>query len=97
MSGTADAGTKGALDNLFENVHRCAITIQARTVHVDLRTLEFMNSSSLKAFLTWLLNVRDGAVDYKVEIRTSPSTYWQRRSVSALVAFAPEHVMHIEG
>jgi hypothetical protein len=56
-----------------------------------------MNSSSLKAFLTWLRTIREGPTSYKVEIRTSPALYWQRRSVAALVAFAPDHLSHVEG
>src|SRR5262245_13031639 len=97
MSGTADASTKAALDGLFLNVHNAALAANARLVQVDIRTLEFMNSSSLKAFLTWLRTIREGNAAYKVEIRTSPAMYWQRRSVAALVAFAPEHLKHIDG
>jgi anti-anti-sigma factor len=97
MTGTADSETKPALDELFARIHEVAIAGFIRTVVVDLRALEFMNSSSLKAFLTWFRTLREGtAPSYKVELRTSPEVYWQRRSIQALVAFAPDHVTQID-
>lgn len=98
MTGTADSDTKPALDAMFARVHDVAIKSFVRTVSVDLRNLEFMNSSSLKAFLTWFRTLREiGATPpYKVELRTSPDVYWQRRSIQALVSFAPDHVTQVD-
>ena len=97
MTGTADSDTKPALDELFARIHEVSVASYIRTVVVDLRALEFMNSSSLKAFLTWFRTLRDGAApSYKVELRTSPDVYWQRRSIQALVAFAPDHVTQLD-
>ena len=60
-------------------------------VVVDLRRLEFMNSSCLKTLVTWLNNVRQRppAQQYLIRFLRDRAAYWQERSLSALKAFAP--------
>ncbi len=61
---------------------------------VDLRQLEFMNSSCFKCLVTWLhrLQQAPAADRYAIRIVSSPSVSWQKRSLYAIRAFAPDLV-----
>jgi hypothetical protein len=50
-----------------------------------------MNSSCLKALVTWLSNVqrRPATQQYKIRFLQEPAAHWQMRSLGALAAFAP--------
>jgi len=65
-----------------------------KVVHVDLRQLEFMNSSSFKILIAWLAQIRDldAAAQYKLQIRSNPNLLWQRRGLAALSCFAVDLV-----
>jgi anti-anti-sigma factor len=88
--GTADVESKPALDQYVEALHEEAHRVGATKVVVDLRELEFMNSSSFKVFVTWLGQVQDLPEDkqYRIHFVSNPSIHWQRRSLAALSCFA---------
>jgi hypothetical protein len=54
---------------------------------VDLRQLDFVNSSALRPFLDWI-KLASG-VPYTIVFRIDPSIAWQRLSVSVLQTLAP--------
>jgi anti-anti-sigma regulatory factor len=90
IAGTADTGARSALEEYMTGLHREAKRLAVAAVVVDLRELEFMNSSCLKIFVAWLAQLRDldAASQYKVRIRSNPALLWQRRSLAALSCFA---------
>ena len=59
---------------------------------MDLRQLEFMNSSCLKCLMWWVSTVQEQPAEgkYKIEFLSSPSVYWQRRSLDALACLAED-------
>jgi hypothetical protein len=60
-----------------------------REVLVDLRELEFMNSSCFKHFVTWICEVHDApALAPRFRFRSDPRRLWQRRSLHALSGLA---------
>jgi hypothetical protein len=67
----------------------------ASCVVADLRELEFATSSCLKVFATWLIEIEERAVPYRVEFLANNNHSWQRRSLRALAACAPA-VMQIK-
>ncbi len=90
LAGTADTRSMVALDTLLKKVHEQTHRSGARTVVVDLRELEFMNSSCFKAFVTWVSTVQElaAAEQYKMEFLSDDRRHWQRRSLGALACFA---------
>jgi hypothetical protein len=90
MAGTADLNVKIQLDQFIGSVHDEALRISAEEVVVDLRQLEFMNSSCLKTLVWWIGVVQDMAAGtaYRITFLSSPSMYWQRRSLHALACLA---------
>jgi len=90
LSGTADVTTQTALDRFLREVHQEAQRRQAEQVTVDVRQLEFMNSSCLKCLVWWVSAVHDQPPEgkYHIIFVSSPSVYWQRRSLNALACLA---------
>ena len=92
LSGTADFTIRNQLDHFLREVHQEAQRSRAEEVTVDVRQLEFMNSSCLKSFVWWISTVQEQAGDgkYRIVFVSSPSVYWQRRSLNALACLANE-------
>ncbi len=90
LTGTADLTVKNQLDHFLRDVHSEAQRCLAEEVTVDLRQLEFMNSSCLKCFVWWISTVQEqpGEGKYRIVFLSSPSVYWQRRSLNALACLA---------
>jgi hypothetical protein len=57
---------------------------------VDVRPLEFVNSSALRLFVTWISRAQSGG--YKLTFVIDRSITWQRLSFSSLRSLAPECV-----
>jgi hypothetical protein len=93
LRGTADSGAKASLDSIIAGVHDRAVDEKLAMVDVDLRLLEFMNSTCLKSLVTWLNNLREKTSAYRIRFISRADVYWQRRSLDALRAFAPDHVL----
>jgi hypothetical protein len=94
LIGNADLNVKAQLDRFVASVHEEALRISAEEVTVDLRRLEFMNSSCLKSFVWWISTVQDmgPGKTYRITFLSSPSMYWQRRSLNALACLATDLV-----
>ncbi len=94
LAGTADAEARSELDAFIKQLHSEAVRLAVAQVEIDLRKLEFMNSSSFKIFVAWLAQVRDldAAAQYRITIRSNPNLLWQRRSLAALSCFAVDLV-----
>ncbi len=94
MNGTADLNTHKVLQTFLAGVHASATLHVANTVIVDLRGLEFMNSSCLKRLVNWIFVVRAEVPErkYRIVFVANPKAPWQRRSLHSLSCMAPELV-----
>lgn len=93
LSGTADLRVTASVEAILTRVHQKAMELGIPEVHVDLRDLEFMNSSCFKSFVSWISEVSDlTAGQYRIRFLSNPSILWQRRSLHALSCFAAELV-----
>jgi len=92
LSGTADVTIRNHLDHFLREVHQEAQHCRAEEVTVDVRQLEFMNSSCLKCLVWWVSTVQEQPAEsrYKIVFVSSPSVYWQRRSLDALACLADD-------
>jgi len=90
LSGTADVTIRNQLDHFLREVHQEAQRCRAEEVTVDVRQLEFMNSSCLKCLVWWVSTVQEQPTEgkYRIVFVSSPSVYWQRRSLDALACLA---------
>ena len=97
LSGTADLRVPETVEKLLSTVHQQATAGHVEQVKVDLRSLEFMNSSCFKSFVTWISQVQElaEASQYRILFFSNPSILWQRRSLNALSCFAA-HLITID-
>ncbi len=98
FAGNAESLSVQAVQVLLSEAHREALARGAREVNVNIRQLNFMNSSCFKAFVTWLHDARalEATRTYRIRFLASPNIYWQSRSLEALRTFAPD-LVSIEG
>ncbi len=94
ITGNADLNVKERLDEFLLSIHHHAVTNSIGEVTVDVRNLEFINSSCLKAFVTWISSVQAQPTEkqYRIVFLSSPRLHWQRRSLHALSCFANDLV-----
>lgn len=90
LIGSAETDSRKDLDAYLRAVHAKVVSAELREVVVDLRSLEFMNSSCLKAFVTWvgIIHESPAKAQYKVRFLSDKKKHWQSRSLSALACFA---------
>jgi hypothetical protein len=89
LVGSAESDAMKPLDTYLKSVHAAAAPSKL-PVTVDLRALEFMNSSSFKAFVTWIRSLQDlpQEAQYRVKLISDSKKHWQERSLAALACFA---------
>lgn len=94
LAGNADLNVKQQLDRFIASVHEEARRMGVAEVVVDLRKLEFMNSSCLKSFVWWISSIQEqgSSGQYRITFLSSPTMYWQRRSLNALACLASDLV-----
>ena len=90
LSGTAGFMVKGYLDRFLRTLHAEAQRRALTEVSVDMRRLEFMNSSCLNSFAWWISTVQEQPAEdrYRIVFLSSPRVYWLSRSLSALASLA---------
>ncbi len=94
LVGNADHRTSERMHDLCVRLHTAALAENVIAVVIDLRQLEFMNSSSFKALVTWVSDIQDlePAQRYKIRAFSNPGIPWQRRSLQSLQYFAVDLV-----
>jgi hypothetical protein len=90
LVGSAESEAMTALDDLLTKMHARAVEGAVREVTVDMRDLDFMNSSCFKAFVSWIGEVQDLETQrqYRIRFLSDEQKHWQRRSLGALSCFA---------
>lgn len=91
LEGTAETDARGQLFSFIDEVQREATRAAATRAVVDIRTLEFASASCLDVLSVWISAVAESA-RYTIEFVSSPDHAWQRRSLDALIACAPDIV-----
>ena len=89
MLGAVDARDAGAVFDAYWSRTDAAIRKEGiRKVELDLRGLEFMNSSGLLTIVRWLTKVKDSP-GYEMAIHYDRELTWQRTNVPVLAKLAP--------
>jgi hypothetical protein len=92
LKGNADYAALDALEMLLNRLHAESKQRAVADVVVDLRELEFMNSSCFKSFVSWITDIQelDEGKRYKVKFISNPKLHWQKRSLHSLRCLAVE-------
>jgi hypothetical protein len=93
MSGAIEMRDPGVLLNPYWNgiddeVRRRGI----RRVEVDMRDLNFMNSSGILTLVRWVTRAKASKA-YSIELQYDRNVTWQRTSIPTVAKLAPEMVV----
>lgn len=85
FSGTADHTVHAIIDRFLNEVHVEAARMKVATVNVDISGLEFINSSCLMAFVSWITTVQAMAKrSYLISFHFKAVRDWHRRTLGVL-------------
>ena len=92
LAGTATQRDVAPFEGLFARIHEACVGSDVGEVVVDLRDVEYMNSSHFKTLVSWVGRV--GALERRVAVRmlSNEKYHWQKRSLHALRQLAAEFV-----
>ncbi len=90
LRGNADLKVRRQLGEMLGQIHLEACRLGVSRVVVDMRDLQFMSSSCLSCFVTWLGELCELPRSQRIKVRflSNPDILWQRRSLHALRSFA---------
>ena len=92
FAGNGDAEAVPFLDEFLKKLHEELMMKRAVDVRVDLGELYFMNSSCLKAFVSWIHKVNTNGRPYAIRLLMNARQQWQMRSLATLKRLAPNVV-----
>ncbi|HEY4056443.1 MAG TPA: hypothetical protein VGM39_07530 [Kofleriaceae bacterium] len=98
LRGNADYAAVDSVEELLTKAHQEVIRAGAKEATVDLRELEFMNSSCFKSFVGWITEIQEmpDKDQYKVTFLSNPKMHWQKRSLHSLRCFSVELISVVE-
>jgi hypothetical protein len=90
LVGSAESVDYAPLGKMLGRLHGEAVRLEVREVTIDVRDLEFMNSSCFAAFAAWLgeLQGLEPGRQYRIKFLSDEQKHWQRGSLGALTTFA---------
>jgi len=88
----------GVLNPYWSRIDEAARAQQMKRVEVDLRDLNFMNSSGILTLVRWITKAKSHAPfdAYKLVLRYDRNVTWQRSCVPTLAKLAPNVVVPAE-
>jgi hypothetical protein len=92
FTGTADLVAVVPLAAFLEGLGHDVERLHSGRVQLDLTRLEFINSSCLKAFVSFVVRLKDGSRPVRIEFLTDPAFPWQGRAVAPIARIAPDTV-----
>jgi hypothetical protein len=98
LRGNADYAAVDSVEQLLAKAHAEAVRVGTKEASVDLRELEFMNSSCFKSFVGWITEIQEmpDKDQYKVTFLSNPKMHWQKRSLHSLRCFSVELISVVE-
>lgn len=89
LTGEGNLDAVDAIRTVLTGAHAEAQRVGVKEVVIDLTELEFLTSSGIKHFVSWLREASLLGEDaYGIRFLSSPKVSWQRRSLQALQIFA---------
>jgi len=94
FQGSADIKAREGITRYLIELHSEAIRLGTKEVVADFLELGFMNSSCIKAFVSWIDRIQGvpPLQRYTLRFVSNPANHWQKRSLHALKSFATDLV-----
>lgn len=92
FSGAGDTEGVALFERFLGLLHADLVASGTAQIAVDLEQLTFINSSCLKALVSWIYKVDTSGRPYKIVLLRNPRMHWQKSSLSTLQRLAPQVV-----
>jgi len=91
LTGNISLRDPAELNAFFDQVHDELRSRGVRQVAVDVRELQFINSTGFKPLIYWVNRITelDAPAQYQVRVLSSSKRRWQGSFLTALTCFAP--------
>ncbi len=98
MSGAVEMRDPGEVLNPYWTlVDEEALRRNLKSVELDVRDLNFMNSSGILTLVRWITRCKShGSNDYHIVLQYDRNVTWQRASIPTLAKLAPNMVVSAE-
>ncbi|WP_437827042.1 hypothetical protein [Sorangium sp. So ce1153] len=96
LTGTGDMAAVAPLDMFLKDIQSEATRLRVSAVEFDVRALYFLNSSCLKAFISFISRLGAQGLRCKIQFLTDARLGWQRRSLTALERMSPDLVSIVD-
>jgi hypothetical protein len=93
FSGSGDTEGVALFERFLGLLHEEVVTLGHKQIAVDLEQLTFINSSCLKALVSWIYKVDTSGRPYTIRLVRNPRMHWQKSSLSTLQRLAPQVVI----
>ena len=97
FSGAGDTEGVAVFERFLALLHDEVVAHGLKQIAVDLEQLTFINSSCLKALVSWIYKVDTGGRPYTIVLLRNPRMHWQKSSLSTLQRLAPQVVSIQDG
>ncbi|WP_437313505.1 hypothetical protein [Sorangium sp. So ce385] len=96
LSGTGDMAAAPPLGFCLKELQAEVVRLAIPAVEFDVRPLYFLNSSCLKAFISFICGLAGQGAKSKVVFVTDARLGWQRRCLAAIERMSPELVSIVD-
>ena len=97
MTGAVEMRDPGdALNPYWTLIDEEARRHNVNVVELDVRDLNFMNSSGILTLVRWITRCKSTPDCYRLELRYDRNVTWQRASIPTLAKLAPNVVVPVE-
>jgi hypothetical protein len=97
MSGAVEMRDPGdVLNPYWTMIDEEALRRDLKTIELDVRDLNFMNSSGILTLVRWITRRKSHTSGYRLVLRYDHNVTWQRASIPTLAKLAPNMVVSAE-
>jgi hypothetical protein len=97
MSGAVEMRDPGdVLNPYWTLIDEEALRHNLKTIELDVRDLNFMNSSGILTLVRWITRCKSRMNGYRLVLRYDHNVTWQRASIPTLAKLAPNMVVSAE-
>lgn len=93
FAGTGEGEGAAVLHRFLTLLHGEATSHGLGEVVIEMKDLDFINSSCLKAMVAWVYKVDTEGRPYKIRLLRDAALHWQRTSLATLQRLAPDVVV----
>jgi len=79
-----------ALQPALLKLHADLLAAKVALVHLEMQSVDYMNSAGLKSFMAWFLKAEQNPGHYTIEVVFDPGVTWQQLSFTTMGRIAPK-------